>query len=115
MAAISLFWDTNMVAVTSFEHSLLVYIVCILVKVMKIFSNIFFTEKKNLKRSASLPGMSSNVSALILRIMIRAMAMKMSIKLKQNIYISKTTTLHVQYTYRVVTKISSCRVNTTSS
>ena len=59
--------------------------------------------------------MSSNVSALILRIMIRAMAMKMSIKLKQNIYISKTTTLHVQYTYRVVTKISSCRVNTTSS
>ena len=95
MAAISLFWDTNMVAVTSFEHSLLVYIVCILVKVMKIFSNIFFTEKKNLKRSASLPGMSDSVSAVIVGMMIRTMAARLSIK--QYIQISKTTTLHVQH------------------
>ena len=54
-----------MAAVMSFQHTLLVYIVYILVIVMKIFSNIFFTEKKNLKRSASLPGMSNNVSAVI--------------------------------------------------
>ena len=80
MAAISLFWDTNMATVTSFELTLLVYIVCILVKVMKIFSNIFFSEKKNLKRSASLPGMSNSVSAVIVGMMIRAMATRMSIK-----------------------------------
>ena len=41
MATISLFWDTNMVAVTSCENSLLMYIVCVLVKVMEIISNIF--------------------------------------------------------------------------
>ena len=81
MATMSLFWDTNMAVVTSFEHTLLVYIlVCILVKVMKIFFNIFFTEKKNLKRSASLPGMSNSVSAVIVGMMIRAMATRMSIK-----------------------------------
>ena len=51
MAAISLFWDTNIAAVTSFEHTLLVYIVCILVKVMKIFSNIFFYRKEKFKES----------------------------------------------------------------
>ena len=84
-----------MAAVMSFQHSLLVYIVYILVIVMKIFSNIFFTEKKNLKRSASLPGMSNNVSAVIVGMMIRAMATRMSIK--QYIQISKTTTLHVQH------------------
>ena len=69
-----------MATVTSFELTLLVYIVCILVKVMKIFSNIFFSEKKNLKRSASLPGMSNSVSAVIVGMMIRAMATRMSIK-----------------------------------
>ena len=69
-----------MATVASFEHTLLVYIVRILVKVMKIFSNIFFTEKKNLKRSASLPGMSNSVSAVIVGMMIRAMATRMSIK-----------------------------------
>ena len=69
-----------MATVTSFEHTLLVYIVCILVKVMKIFSNIFFYRKENLKRSASLPGMSNNVSAVIVGMMIRAMATSMSIK-----------------------------------
>ena len=40
----------------------------------------FFIEKKNLKRSASLPGMSNIVSVLIVRMMIRAMATRMSIK-----------------------------------
>ena len=69
-----------MATVASFEHTLLVYIVRILVKVMKIFSNIFFTEKKNLKRSASLPGMSNSVSAVLVGMMIRGMATRMSIK-----------------------------------
>ena len=80
MTTVSLFWDTNMATVASFEHTLLVYIVRILVKVMKIFSNIFFTEKKNLKRSASLPGMSNSVSAVLVGMMIRGMATRMSIK-----------------------------------
>ena len=85
-----------MAAVTSFEHTLLVYIVCILVKVDEnFFQYYFFTEKKNLKRSASLPGMSNSVSAVIVGMMIRAMAARMSIK--QYIQISKTTTLHVQH------------------
>ena len=69
-----------MATVATFEHTLLVYIVRILVKVMKIFSNIFFTEKKNLKRSASLPGMSNSVSAVLVGMMIRGMATRMSIK-----------------------------------
>ena len=41
------------------------------------FFQIFFTEKKNLKRSASLPGMSNNVSAVIVGMMIRAVATRM--------------------------------------
>lgn len=53
--------------------------VCILVKVINTVSNIFI-EKKNLKRSASLPGMSNNVSAVIVGMMLRAMATRMSIK-----------------------------------
>ena len=80
-----------MAAVTSFERTLLY----IGESDENFFQYYFFTEKKNLKRSASLPGMSNSVSAVIVGMMIRTMAARMSIK--QYIQISKTTTLHVQH------------------
>ena len=50
MAAISLFWDTNMVAVTSFEHTLLVYIlVCIFGESDENFFQYFLYRKEKFK------------------------------------------------------------------